>query len=139
MSGRVDWHGDEAIAMVRERGIAFVTNAALIVLRRAKDLLSIPGTAASILPGHKGERIEGAVRSKPGEPPRKQTGDLRNRVTSEVDADSMAARVGSNEPKARALEMGSTRGLLPRPWLRRALAECQAEIESLEGTLGEDK
>jgi hypothetical protein len=135
VSNRIDWHGEEAIEMVHSRAVQFVTSAAIIVKRRAQDLLSIAGTAASIAKGHKGSRVENAVRSKPGEPPRKQTGDLRNRTTYEVDADSATARVGTNEPKGKALEMGTKRGLLPRPWLRRALAESQQEIESLEGKL----
>lgn len=137
MSDRIDWNGDAAIELVRTKVIQFVTLAAKIVKRRALELLSIPGTAQSIKKGQKGKRVEGAVRSKPGEAPRKQTGDLRNRVVDEVDEESLASRVGSNEPKARALEMGTKRGLLPRPWLRRALNESQSEIESLEGKIGD--
>ena len=102
---------------------------------RAKDLLSIAGTAASIRKGHKGERVEGAVRSKPGEPPRKQTGFLRGHVANEVSEEDLAARVGTNLPYGKYLELGTKRGLLPRPWLRRALAESQADIEALEGKL----
>ena len=138
MSGRLDWHGSEASEMIHHRAIDFVTSAAIIVERRVKQLLSIAGTASSIVKGHKGDRITNAVRSKPGEPPRKQTGDLRSKYTYEVDDESMTARVGSNQPKAKALELGTRRGLLPRPALRRALAETQAEIESLEGKIGEN-
>lgn len=138
MSGnRLDWHGDEAKEMIHARAIEFVTGAALIVKRRAQELLSVAGTAVSIGKGSKGNRVEGAVRSKPGEPPRKQTGFLRNHVTSEVDDDTTAARVGTNLPYGKALELGTKRGLLPRPWLRRALAECQDEITSLEGQIGD--
>lgn len=137
MSSSVEWEGEKALEYVRERALKFVTLACLTVKRRAQELLNVPGTAVSIAKGSKGARVTGAVRSKPGEPPRKQTGELRSRVTDEVDEESLTGRVGSNEPKARALEMGTKRGLLPRPWLRRALAECQTEIENLESKLDE--
>jgi hypothetical protein len=137
VSGRIDWHGDDAMEMVRERAVGFVTRAVMIVSRRAKELLSVAGTAVSIAKGAKGQRQTGAVRSKPGEPPRKQSGDLRDHVTSEVDPSVLAARVGTNQKKGKALELGTQRGLLPRPWLRRALAESQDEILSLEGKLGD--
>ena len=79
----------------------------------------------------KGKRKEGAFRSKPGEPPRKQTGRLRASVTHEVDPTTGAGRVGTNLPYGKALELGTKRGLLPRPWLRRALAEMAARVEQL--------
>ena len=43
----------------------------------------------------------------------------------------MEARVGTNLAYGKALELGTKRGLLPRPWLRRALAETQGEVNSL--------
>ena len=79
----------------------------------------------------KGKRITGATRSAPGEPPRKQTGFLREHVTYEVDESSMEARVGTNLLYGKALELGTKRVLLPRPWLRRALAETQGEVNQL--------
>lgn len=135
MSSRLDWHGAEALEMIRERALEFVTSAAIIVERRAHVLLSIPGTVVSIAKGSKGKRKTDAVRSKPGEAPRKQTGDLRRKTTYEVDAETLTSRVGTNLKKGKALELGTSRGLLPRPWLRRALAESQTEIQSLEGKI----
>ena len=126
----IDWHGDEALAHVRAKMVAALHRAAMTVSRRAKELLSVPGTAFAS--GHgkkkKGARITGAVVSQPGEPPRKQTGRLRASVTIDVDAEKLEARVGTNVKYGRYLEMGTRKGILPRPWLRRALAECHAKI-----------
>lgn len=141
MSSRLDWHGDEALAHVRARAVRGLTRAAITVARRAKELLSVAGTAVRSKGGRgkrKGSRVYGAVRSKPGEPPRKQTGRLRAAVTYEVDAATLTARVGTNLPYGKHLELGTRKGLAPRPWLRRALAECRARIMSLLTGEGED-
>jgi hypothetical protein len=140
----LEWHGDEAIDHCRQKAVGFLTRAAITVSRRAKELLSLPGTTVRIGGGRdkkgrfKGKRITGAVRSKPGEPPRKQTGRLRSTVTYEVDAKTLEARVGTNTVYGRALELGTKKGLLPRPWLRRALAEMQSKINQLLSGPGSD-
>ena len=127
----LDWHGDEALEHVRLKIVRALYRAAMVVSRRAKALLSVPGTAFAT--GHggkkpKGTRITGAAVSQPGEPPRKQQGRLRASVTQEVDAEKLEARVGTNVKYGRYLEMGTRKGILPRPWLRRALAECHGKI-----------
>jgi hypothetical protein len=76
----------------------------------------------------RGPRIYGATRSKPGEPPRKQFGHLRRMVMWE--AQGLWGRVGTNYLVGRWLELG-TRLMAARPWLRRALKECQAQILAL--------
>ncbi len=131
----LDWNGAKAEEHIREAAIQYLNRASAIVLTRAKELLSIPGTAQSIRAGHKGETVYGAARSKPGEPPRKQTGRLRAAVASEIDESTLTARVGTNVKYGKYLELGTKRGILPRPWLRRALFESQAQIDSLEGKI----
>lgn len=124
----VIWHGDGAMDYVRRRAVAAITRAAIEVARRAKGLLSVAGTG----PGKGGRgNIYGANPSAPGEPPRKQTGRLRASVTYEVDANALEARVGTNVEYGKHLELGTRRGLAPRPWLRRALAEAQGRINQL--------
>jgi hypothetical protein len=81
-------------------------------------------------------RITGAVVSRPGEPPRKQHGRLRASVTHEVDPNTLEARVGTNYKVGMWLELGTKRGLKPRPWLRRALAECHAKISGFLSQIG---
>jgi HK97 gp10 family phage protein len=134
----LEWHGKEAMDHVRQRAFQFLTRAAITVSRRAKELLSVPGTAYSS--GHgggrKGKRVYGAVRSEPGEPPRKQTGRLRASVTYEVDESSLSARVGTNVTYGKYLELGTKKGIKPRPWLRRALAEMQGKVDELLASIG---
>lgn len=131
MSGPANWDGEGAMNHIRGLAVGFITQAAIVVERRAKELLSVPGTASSIGNGSKGKRLDDQVRSKPGEPPRKQTGTLRARVTYEVDEKTMTARVGTNLLYGKALELGTKKGLAPRPWLRRALYETQGKINEL--------
>lgn len=130
----LQWDGDEALGHCRKKAVGFLTRAAVTVSRRAKELLSLPGTAVrskGTKGGRKGSRITGAVRSAPGEPPRKQTGRLRASVTEEVDPATLEARVGTNVKYGRFLELGTKKGIAPRPWLRRALAEMQSRIDQL--------
>lgn len=139
MADHLDWHGEEAIDHCRQQATGLIHRAALAVTRRAKELLSVAGTAvrAKATRKHrKGSRITGAVRSKPGEPPRKQTGRGRASVTYEVDEKEMTARVGTNVKYMKALELGTKKGIAPRPWLRRALAECAAKIDQILGGSG---
>lgn len=133
----LEWHGDDALAMVRKRAVGFIRRACYAVKARAKELLSIPGTAQGRDGKGKFKRITGAVRSAPGEPPRKQTGRLRASVDVEVDDASMTGRVGTNVKYGKDLELGTKRGIKPRPWLRRALAEEQTKVNDLLGQIGD--
>lgn len=123
---KIDFDAEGAAQHVRAGAIKFIERAAIVVENRARELLSIEGTG----------RIEGKQhgpieRSKPGEPPRKQTGRLRASVTREVSEKDMEARVGTNVKYGKYLELGTKRGILPRPWLRRALAEMQVRVNEL--------
>jgi phage gpG-like protein len=122
----VEWHGDAAMDYVRRRAVQALTRCAIEVTRRAKELLSVAGTNQAGGKGGKGKRAYGASRSAPGEPPRKQTGRLRASVAYEVDG--LEARVGTNVTYGKHLELGTRRGLAPRPWLRRALYETAGRI-----------
>jgi phage gpG-like protein len=122
----VEWHGDAAMAHVRRNAVQFLTRAAIEVKRRAKELLSVAGSGRV-----KGKKSGPVVHSRPGEPPRKQMGRLRASVAHEVDAANLSAAVGTNVEYGRHLELGTSRGIAPRPWLRRALADMQGRINSL--------
>lgn len=136
MADHLDFDQDGAIAYCQREAMGKIHRAALVVSRRAKELLSVAGTAVrprATRKHRKGSRITGAVRSKPGEPPRKQTGRLRASVTYEADEKALTARVGTNVKYGKYLELGTKRGIAPRPWLRRALAECHARIDQILG------
>jgi hypothetical protein len=137
MSSEIKWNGDAAMEYARGRAVQFLTRAAIEVDRRVKELLSIPGTAFAIGKGQRGKRKQDVVRSKPGEPPRKQTGQGRASYGYEVDAKSLIARVGTNLKKMKDLELGTKRGLKPRPHLRRALFEMKGRVNELLGQIKE--
>lgn len=77
----------------------------------------------------------GVTHSAPGEPPFKQTGRLRGSVTYEIDEATSTARVGTNLDYGRHLELGTKKGLLARPWLRRAVDDCKGLITAILGSL----
>lgn len=62
------------------------------------------------------------VPSRPGEPPRVDTGRLRSSITHEVVSKlkGIVGRVGTNVKYGRYLELGTSK-MLPRPWLIPAL------------------
>jgi len=111
---KLEWNGPEVRAALRARTAANLRAAAVVVQNRAKVLLSTAYPPPS----------------SAGEPPHRRTGRLRASVTSEVDEAELTARVGSDLPVARWLELGTSR-MPPRPWLRRALAECRDQIAAL--------
>jgi phage gpG-like protein len=113
----VRWNGEAAKAYVRAEAVKSLTRAAIEVERRAKELVSIAYPPPS----------------SPGEAPHKRTGRLRASITYEVDASDLRARVGTNVTYGKHLELGTSRGLRPRPWLRRALAESMVRIKQILG------
>jgi phage gpG-like protein len=131
---RLEWHGEEAKREVQSKVVKGLYRAAQVVSRRAKELINVEGAGQ----GKKGRRdkkgrfksslVYGANPSKPGEPPHKQTGHLLRSVAYEVDEEALEARVGTNVPYGKFLELGTKAGLAPRPWLRRALHEVAARL-----------
>ncbi len=115
--------------------------AAMVVEREAKRLLSVSGTGTR---GKGGvikravktakKKIYGAFPSAPGEPPHKQTGELRRSVAHEVLASvaRQIARVGTNRPWGKYLQLG-TRFIKPRPWLDVALKNTTGTVKSILG------
>ena len=123
MSTHLVWDGDGARHYVRSQAVEWLYMVCIMTTSKAKELLSVPGTGKV-----RGQRAGPVVRSRPGEPPRKQTGRLRGSVTYEVDERALRARVGTNVMYGRYLELGTRRGLAPRPWLRPALAWVQRQL-----------
>ena len=79
-----------------------------------------------------GEKKRGLDPSKPGEYPKKVTGDLRMGIAMEYDKGSRTARVGTNVKHGKYLELG-THKMQRRPWLSRALSEMWAKLRSIIG------
>ena len=60
--------------------------------------------------------IQGPPRSTPGNPPHKDTSELFNSIEDELDAPNLIARVSSDSDHALAMELGTSRGVAPRPY-----------------------
>jgi hypothetical protein len=141
----LQWNGPQFLMLLKAELGKRIYAATISVTNKAKQLLSVPGTASA----GKGKRlIYGAQRSKPGEPPRKQMGRLRASVAQELgeEGGEPAGRAGTNIAYGRALELGVQEvrsqafgkktkpyvwRLLARPWLRRSLTEMTPFIRSL--------
>jgi hypothetical protein len=121
---RLKWNGPEAKRRIEHEMSNRMAVACRLVMNHAKVLLSVSGTGGK--PGSK--RRYGSNPSKPGEPPHKQYGVLREHVATEVIR--MRGRVGTNKEYGRYLELG-TRKMAPRPWLKRSLDETKADIRRL--------
>jgi hypothetical protein len=119
MSTVLKWFGDQARAYVRRRTINGLQKLAYAVETRARMLLSVQGSPTD--------------RSHPGEPPRRQTGELQAGVYSQVDEESLSAFVGTDVPHGIYMELGTKRGILPRPWLRPALAWGASKVYGFFG------
>ncbi len=96
---------------------AAVEEGAQDLRREARALLNVSGRG---------------VPSLPGEPPRRQTGALRDSVRIELAPNRLSATVGTNLDLGAQLEFG-TQNMAPRPWLapaaRLARPKIQARIE----------
>ncbi len=82
--------------------------------REARDLLDVAG---------RGEA------SAPGEPPRRQTGALRDSLTVELAPGRLSARIGTDLETGADLEFG-TQDMAPRPWLAPAAENAAPRIQA---------
>ncbi len=114
------WHGAEAQRRIEKELADRLTKAAIHVKNKAKINISQSQPTMLIHPRTGGSRRIGLDPSQPGEFPKKVSGFLRNRVNHEVDRRRLIARVGTNVPYGKWLEIG-TRRMRSRPWLRRTL------------------
>jgi hypothetical protein len=153
------WNGPQFLAALNAELRRRISAACIVVSNHAKQLIGIEGAGSAIRKHsywyggrkrtvRKKGLVYGQSTSKPGEPPRKQTGRLQSSVAWEL-GDTIAGpagRVGTNLGYGKALEMGATGTrssawgrptrsyrwtLLARPWLRRALKECQGFIRAV--------
>lgn len=121
MATHLDWRGDEASDHIRKRAAEFLEMAAIVVERQAKRLLNVEGSGRV-----RGKKVGPIVRSKPGEPPRKQTGLLHDSITHEVDDRALVARVGTNRFYGKILETK-----LDRVFLQRAVDDMKGRVNEI--------
>lgn len=137
------WHGDRVAEILQSELTRRLSAAAIVVQNHAKRLVGKEGTGVKgdgggtqpTGPRNRKKLIYGAFPSRPGEPPRKQTGRLQSSIAHELRVRGLfgrglLARVGTNVKYGRWLELG-TRRMAPRPWLRRALDEMRGQIRTI--------
>jgi HK97 gp10 family phage protein len=125
------WYGDKVTNKFQRQVRRNVTDACLVVESTAKGLMGRGGRTESGEAGEKAQKIN-SYHSKPGEPPRVQTGTLRRSITHEIHPILPIGRVGTNVKYGKFLEFG-TRRMAPRPWLRLALAKSRDKIKRIMG------
>lgn len=126
---KVHWDTRNFMRQVERERRGALKKAALVVVRSVKESMPDSGIAGAT----KKERE--ADRSKPGEPPHRQTGWLMKNINYELLGND-TARVGVNDvvKYAAILEWGGWTGrnhasyIAPRPYLRPALKREQANI-----------
>jgi hypothetical protein len=121
------WKGPEALRLIRAEAGRRVDGAARVARDGAKALISRP-QPVRIYGKKAGRSRAGLDPSKPGEPPKKVTGHLRINVRKEFDPNRVEARVGTNVPYGKHLELG-TRKMAARPWLSATLKRKAGEIQ----------
>lgn len=80
----------------------------------------------------RGSAFRGLEPSRPGEYPRKLSGQLLKSVAYVVDEAQMILTVGTNQRHGKFLEFG-TKHMKPRPWLLRTFEAAKDKIASLFG------
>lgn len=133
MAGKVIWHGDAVRKAIQAEMVKRLSAVGVLGANYAKELISVPGDARQR--DEKGRILKGQKklpkrRSRPGDPPYKQTGHLRRSVAWEVNASDRLVRIGTNLKYGLYLELG-TRKMAARPWLRRMLIEKRAYFKRL--------
>jgi len=117
------WKGDEAMRLIRTEAANRLEGAGMFVRGKARENISRAQPTRLAHSRATGESYRvGLDPSAPGEFPKKVSGRLRLGVAYEVDRERLEARVGTNVPWGKWLELG-TRLMAPRPWLLKTILE----------------
>ena len=166
----MDWRGDDFIAQVEQKAARNVQAACIHLQNSVRGLLGTPNRSVAEVPITRGKNKgqtkkklgpRGGNPSKPGEPPHKGTGFLRNSIAHQMGGEPAQPMglVGSAYKVAKWLELGTAGGkiitaknkkvlankglglifgkkvrqgaIAPRPFLRRALAEQRGRIHEI--------
>ena len=125
------WKGPEAMKAIRHEAANRVDMASRFVRDKAKEIVG-RSQPVRIYAKKAGRSRKGLDPSKPGEPPKKVTGHLRMGIRKQMDRGRIEARIGSNVPYGKHLELG-TRKMAARPWLRPTLTRNAAELQARFG------
>jgi phage gpG-like protein len=94
-----------------------------MVAERAKDIVGVPQSGWPPLSPETLKRKNGI------NTPLLETGELRDSIT--WNSDATEGYVGSNNPKAIWQELGTSRGIPPRPFITRAAVQMEGEVDKM--------
>jgi hypothetical protein len=130
----VSWYGNQVRATIRKGIKKNVNDAGMLLKRELKAVLSVPGRTVTYVKAKKSGKIRkklgkiGSVRSRPGEPPRKQTGRLARSVYKRNKKNG-AVRVGA---RGNLMEYGAAgANVLARPWLAPTLERLKPALAEI--------
>jgi HK97 gp10 family phage protein len=130
----MSWTPDASLKGTEAGMIRGLELAAIAVEGEWKRVVSKPGPMKSKPTPGQQKRLEQANEerraSKPGEPPRKRTGELRASIGHAPREGGRIQRVGSSAAKARHLEWGTSR-MKPRPSLRPTFRRMLNELHGI--------
>lgn len=122
MATHVKWFGQKWLDEIRKDQTKKMQKAVRLVRNEVVKSLGVKV----------GRNANGRVteRSKPGEPPRLETGELRRSIATEVDTDrgEVVGRVGTNKEYAKYLELPA---YLNRPFLLPAVARTKDQVANI--------
>jgi HK97 gp10 family phage protein len=135
MSAMLQLRIDLAKSMIRSAARRGVVRLAQELVRDIRKALNLPVEYRRV--SGKGRRKRGKtviIRSKPGEYPRKETGNLRKSIDWWEDPDAIAAEVGANvdAPYWSDLEYGTV-NMAPRPFIRPRVQVMRREASKIIG------
>ncbi len=133
----VDWKGKELQKAIRNGLAKNVAAAGQFFKAQVTAALSTSGRKVTITATKSGRTrktlgAKGSNRSKAGDPPHKQTGELRRSVFKKVKKNKVEVRVGTRAPYGGVLEFGGA-NIAPRPYLRSTLQRNKSQIAAMIG------
>lgn len=134
MGGKIDWMGNQFAQQMRAEMRRRTSAASIRLANRIRAEISQPGTLRYSTGKSKQRTVYNFTHSRPGNPPYKQTGQLRRSIAWELVTVGLGAtvvgRVGTNLKYGRYLELGTGR-MARRPYIVGTLRKHEGEIRSI--------
>jgi HK97 gp10 family phage protein len=131
MAIKLTVHRDRLNVLIKQKQERALTAAGVFLRDEMRKVVSVPVVKVN-------GRV--TVRSKPGEPPRLETGFGRSKINYRVAQDGrgtwhLKISVAVNAAYMLYLEYG-TRRIKPRPWLVSTWKKCQPQVEKIIAMVG---
>jgi len=122
---KLRWHGKSCKRSIDKAVFKAMVQCAVVMTNYAKEKMSRSQPTSGA-----GLRKTGLNPSRPGEFPKKVTGQARRSVARDERKADMEVRVGTNIDYLRDLELGTSK-TRPRPWLSRTWKETFSTMKAL--------